>query len=260
MTCLSIRTIDTRVKAFLAALFFAFSLGNAHAAGVSAKLKKSLDATSPKVRIAAIVAISKSKAPEARELLERMLGDEEATVRAAAIEGLGTLGDPAALPAVTLAARDTDAPVQSAAKSTLALLEARRTRVDITDVGDLSGKSFKGLADLLQKGVSDVVTKQGGPAYVLVKDQNGKGYGLGLKIRTITQKQGTGANLVEVKCDMTIVELPSKALRLASSATSAAGIEGTISPRMEEELARDAVNACAPALAKDFLDYMTMRR
>jgi hypothetical protein len=257
---LSIRTIDTRVKAFLIALLLAFSVENAHAAGIPAKVKKALEATSPKVRIAAVVAISKSKAPEARELLEAMLADKETTVRAAAIEGLGTLGDPAALPAITRAAKETDSTVASAAKSTMMLLESRRTRVDLSDVGDLSGKNYKGLSELLEKGVAETVAKQGGPSYVLVKDQNGKGYGLGLKVRTIKQKSQPGANLVEVKCDMTIVELPSKALRLASSATSAAGIEGPISPRMEEELSRDAVAACAPALAKDFLDYMTMRR
>jgi hypothetical protein len=241
------------------ALVLAFSLGNAHAA-VPAKVKKGLDAKAPKVRIAAIVAISKLKDPEARSLLERMLTDEEATVRAAAIEGLGKIGDPAALPAVARAAKDTDNPVADVAKATLSLLESRRTRVDMSDIGDLSGKNYKGLTEMLEKGVADTVAKQGGPAYVLVKDQNGKGYGLGLKIRAIAQKQQGAVNLVEVKCDMTIIELPSKALRLASSATSAAGIEGTISPRMEEELSRDAVAACAPALAKDFLDYMTMRR
>jgi hypothetical protein len=58
---------------------------------------------------------------------------------------------------------------------------------------------------------------------------------------------------------MTLVELPGKILRLTSSATAAAGVDGEIPPSMEKELATDAINACAPSLAKDFIDYAQQR-
>lgn len=265
MTRLSIRSIDTRVKAFFGALLVAFLVallfsGSAWAAPVSAKLKKSLTDKSVKVRIAAVVAVGKAKAPESRELLERMLYDSEPAVRAAAIEALGDLGDPASLPALASFAADPTPMVGDIAKRTVTLLEARRERVDLSDVGDQSGVSYgAGLATKLQEVVGETLKKDGGASYLVENGGVQKGWLLGLKIRGVKQVQQGAATLVEVKCDMTVAELPGKILRLASSATTAAGIEGKVSPRMEEELAKDAIGACGPALVKDYLDYMKKR-
>lgn len=238
--------------------------------GIPEKVKAGLSSSSEKVRIAAIVAIGKTGHDEARPLLERMVGDEEPTVRAAAVEALGTLGDPAAIPVVRAATRDKAKLVAKIAASSLKLLEAKKAAgnsvplggiaVDLDDVQDVSGGKIQGLDRALQKAVSDAIEQEGGHAYNVMRGGVKKGWGLALKVRKLSVgKQGATA-FVEVKCDMTVVELPGKILRLASSATTAAGIEGQLSPRMEEELARDAIAACGPSLAKDFLEYMKRRK
>ena len=49
--------------------------------------------------------------------------------------------------------------------------------------------------------------------------------------------------------------LPGRKLVLSSNATAAAGLEGSIPDKRREELALDAIHACAPELADDVVAY-----
>ena len=130
-------------------------------------------------------------------------------------------------------------------------------QVDTGELSDLSGQASPELLDRLRsifetelKKMAPVATKRGGV---------GKGLGAMLKIRSITKGSDGTNEFLEVKCDLTLVELPGKILRVSSTASAAAGVEGKIPSKMEPELARDAIDACAPSLAKDFAEYVLMR-
>lgn len=76
-----------------------------------------------RVRVAAALALGKSKSSGARPALERALGDSHAAVRSAAAAALGQLGDAAALPALRAAAsREADGGVKAQMDKTIAKL------------------------------------------------------------------------------------------------------------------------------------------
>lgn len=227
-------------------------------AAVPQKLKDALGSSSTKVRIIAAASVAKSGDAEARGLLEKLLRDPEATVRAAAVDGLAAIKDPGALPALRALKNDPDDAVRAIVGRGLLTLEALVIHVDIGDVEDLSGGSVPGVLPLLQNGV-EAELRSALPGFSIQRGGVVKGYGLLLKIRSIKRSKQDGNGILEIKCDMTLVELPGKILRLTSSATAGAGVDGDIPKAMEKELATDAINACAPALAKDFIDYAQQR-
>lgn len=226
---------------------------------VAQKAIDSLSASSPKVRIVAVAAVAKSKDPRARALLEPLLADPDAAVRAAAVDGLGRIGDPAALAALEAHRADTDPTVQTVLQRVMPALEALRLNVDLGEVQDFTNGQVPGLMDELQKKVESALVKEMGGGISVKRGGVEKGYGLILGIRYVKQVKDGPNTLLEIKCELTLVELPGKILRLSSNATAGAGVEGAIPKRMEGELARDAIDACAPSLAKDFTDYAKQR-
>lgn len=251
--------IGREVKAWSASVLLALLLTSTSALAVVPRpLKDALGSDSTKVRVIAIASIAKTNDPEARGLLEKMLGDKEPPVRAAAVDGLALLKDPAALPALQALKNDADVAVKAVVARAIAALEALLVNVDVGDAEDLSKSGIDGLIGLLQSGVEKELKSQL-PALAIRRGGVEKGYGLILKIRSVTRSKQDGNGILEVKCDLTLVELPGKVLRLSSSASAAAGVEGDIPKAMEKELATDAVNACAPSLAKDFVEYAQQR-
>ncbi|MCC6214906.1 MAG: HEAT repeat domain-containing protein [Polyangiaceae bacterium] len=79
-----------------------------------------------RVRVQAALDLGKSRAPEAREPLERALDDGNAAVRASAAAALKVLGDRRALPALERHRDDESAPVRAAVKRAIAHLEAQQ--------------------------------------------------------------------------------------------------------------------------------------
>lgn len=267
---MSIPIIDIRVKrsrarpsrAFLvgvAALLAVFmGSGPAHAE-ISQKLKDALVSSSPKVRIVAVSGVAKTKDPQARILLESMLKDPDAAVRAAVVEGLGRVGDPAAVPALQALSSDGDATVQAVLKRVLPGLEAQRINIYLAGAEDFSGKGGAGAAKLFAE-TKKALEKKLGPGFVIHDDKTKKGYGANpLAIRSVGQHQEDGNSFVDVKCELTLVEMPGNILRAALSSTASAGVGGKISAKLEQELVGDAVNACAPELADDFASYVKER-
>lgn len=241
--------------AIFGAFFAALACSSPAAAAVPKRLKDGLSSSSVKVRVIAVAAVARTKDPTAATLLRPMLADPEPAVRAAAVDGLTLLQDLASAGAIEQLKDDPDSAVRAVVGRAIQKFADAFLQVD---TGDLSGKASPELLERLQSTfetelkrlAQGVVTKRGG-----VK----KGLGAMLKIRSITKGSDGGNEFLEVKCDLTLVELPGKILRVSSTATAAAGVEGKIPAKMEPELARDGIDACAPSLAKDFADYVKSR-
>ena len=150
--------------------------------------------------------------------------------------------------------------MQPAASSKSLARSARATvHVDVPVAKDLSERANgEHLRLLRQKVIAALRSNTQIPIDVHMKGSP-KGYGLWLRIRSIGERQEAGVSFVDVRCEMTLVALPSQALRLSSSATAGAGIEGTLTKSLTSELIVDGIKACAPALATDFIDYARAR-
>lgn len=262
----------------LAGIVVLLSAGRSAAEAIPPKVLAALESRSVRVRVTAVVAVSKSQDPNARVILEGMLKDEAEPVRAAALEGLQRVLDPASLPAVKALEKDKSALVRRLAGETTALLEARRRAlarakqkqpgapatgkavvVELGPARDMSSRAPAGALDSLRGLVSYAVRTDRRRAVQVESAGVDKGYGLMLAIRSIEPFSQGAANGLEVRCELTVVELPSKALRLSLAATAAAGVEGALDPETEKSLVADAVQACAPALGKDFSDWLAKR-
>jgi HEAT repeat protein len=224
-------------------------------------MREGLSSSSKKVRLIAVAAVAKTKDPEAAALLRPLLADEAALVRIAVIDGLTALADVASSGAIAALATDPDPAVRKAVEKSNNVFELLIVRVDISEVQDLSGRNYANVTTRLQQRFERELGRllKGG----LVVERAGsaaKGHGALLKIRSITNSTSGGNGVLEVKCDMTLVEMPGKILRLTSSAAAAAGVDGAMPKSIEPELANDAIDACAPSLAKDFADYIEQRR
>lgn len=233
-------------------------LGSAAAhAELPKKLLDGLSATSTKVRIVAVSNVARSKDPQARRLIEPLLSDADPAVRAAVVEGLGRIADPAALTALAAVRADPDATVQAVLARVLPALEALVINVYVGEAKDLSGSTLPGLADKLRREVRSALVAKLGPGFVLIDSPQQKSFGAApLNIRSVTRSKQGKTSFLEVKCELTLVEMPGSILRAALSSTAAVGVDGEISKKLEAELANDAIVACAPEVASDFAAYV----
>lgn len=244
----------------MALVVAAVSFGSAPLhAEVSKKLRDGLVASSPKVRIVAAAGVAKTKDPQARGLLEPLLQDGDAAVRAAAVDALGKLGDPAAITALEKISGDSDATVQSVLKRVLPELKSSRVMVFIGKGEDYSGGK-QPLGEMLRKKTRDALTERLGAGYVLHEDANVKSYGASpIAVRSVGKRVEGTVTFVDVKCELTLVEMPGNILRAALSTTASVGVDGKVNEKIEAELARDGVSECAPLLAGDFISYVRER-
>lgn len=96
-----------------------------------------------RLRVAAALALGKSKDPNARPALEKALNDPTPAVRVAVAAGLGALGDAAAVPALKAAlARETDPNGKSQIETTIKRLGGSTAKAKfLVAVGKLENKS-----------------------------------------------------------------------------------------------------------------------
>lgn len=261
---MSIPALDTRVKhrtscvAALIAVVITIASGSAHAE-VAKKLREALAAPSPKVRIVAVAGVANTKDPEARVLLEPLLADGDGAVRASVVDALGKLGDPAAIAALEKMSGDEDETVQSVLLRVLPALQASRVQVFVGKGEDFSGGT-QPLADSLRKKTKAALEQKLGAGFVLHEDATLKSYGASpIAVRSVTKRVEGKVTFVDVKCELMLVEMPGSILRAALSTTASVGIEGTVSAKLEAELARDGIAECAPSLAGDFVSYVKER-
>lgn len=258
--------------AFVAFACVALGGGSARAEALSSTVLAGLEHEKPRLRIAAIVAVAKSDDENARRYLEGMLADKEPSVRAAACEALMKRGDPLAIPAIEALVDDKSPLVQKVRKKALAALakasstkagptaSGRRVLADLSEASDGSGKAAPGIVDRLRANVATALAAESKLAVDVKNEKQKEGFGLKLRTKSIEEQVQGNAVVVLVKCEMTLVKLPENALRLQSVATAGAGLEGdTLTDRERADLQRDAVDACAPELAKDFVEYALTR-
>ena len=232
---------------------------------VPAKLEAALAAKSSRVRIAAIAAVGRSDGDNAGVLLRRMLGDKIATVRAAAVEALGNVGE-LEQSAIALKRMSKDKSplvrkINVQALKKLALREKLRgneaVNVHLFAVRNSTGQEIPEALALLKNTVVSSLKKDIRHRFGIQPDSSQKGFGLMLKIKGIKPFAQDDVTGEQVDCEVTVVELPSKNLRMNSVASTGAGISGTLSDAMKKELTGDAILACAPALVDDFADFVT---
>jgi hypothetical protein len=252
------RASRTRL-AGLVVFCLALLLSTTAAAAIPRAIRDSLTSKSVRVRIIGVIGVAKSGDPEALGLLQGMLADPEPNVRVAVVAGLETLKNPAALAALQTLATDRDENVRAAAVRAVAALEKLVVVIDTGDIEDISDKTVPGLTPQLQEGVEQALREALGSSAVLRRGGVERGFGAILKLRSVRRLVQDGNGAIEVKCDVTLVEMPGKILRFTSSATAAAGVEGALPRGMERELATDGINACAPSLAKDIADFVRSR-
>ncbi len=223
--------------------------------------KKSVKSTVKDVLAAAAL-----KGPKGTAALVVYLSAPSAAVRKTAASKLGDRGDPSADAALAPLSKDKSAAVREAAKRARAKLHASSATVKKKIVVEVPLATA--LAEDVPPAATEQLTKLVRSAIIadprrpfLIKEKVGKepGYSLLLTIRSATDGKQGNVNLVEARCELTLLALPARALRLSSSASAAAGIEGSMSKSERTELLGDAVGACAPALAADFLDYAISR-
>ena len=108
------RAASTLVAGLFAALVTLGAMPTSTAQSDSSAFRDLATGSDFRMRVAAALALGKSRSPGARPALEKALGDPHPAVRSAAAAGLGRLGDAAALPALRrAAAREADAGVRS---------------------------------------------------------------------------------------------------------------------------------------------------
>jgi hypothetical protein len=254
------RAVAQRSRRWVVVFLLVLGVSSEGLSAIPQRLKDGLTSSSVKVRVIAVAAIAKTKDPGATALVRPLLKDPDGAMRAAAVDALAVLKDVTSLPTISAMKSDPVPAVRAVvARAEKALMAVGAIAVDTGDVSDLSGKASPALVNKLQtlfetelNAISGgLAIKHGGVA---------KGYGALLRIRSITKMADGGNEFMHIKCDMTLVELPGKVLRLTSSANASAGVEGTIPANMEAELISDGIVACAPSLAKDFSDYIEQRR
>jgi hypothetical protein len=248
-----------RCVVFFVAVVVLAAAGPARAA-ISPKLQEAVRSGNTKVRIIAIAGVARTNDVDAPALLRGLLGDPEPLVRAAAVDGLLALKDTGAIAAVVALRADPHAAVRASAERALPLLQALITVLAVADVEDMSDGSIPGLVPLLQDGFETALRAALPPGYDVRRGGAEKGYGLLVKLRAIRRGMDGGDGFIEPKCDVTVIELPAKALRFASSAAAAAAVSGPVPKNMERELAGDGIAACAPSLAKDVVEFLKTRR
>ncbi len=228
-------------------------------AGVPRPLRDALQSRSAKVRILGITGVARSGDAEAAALLKGMLADVEPSVRVAAVDAIASLRDPSLLVDLQALTADSDATVRKAVARGAAALEALVVFIDTGDVDDLTDRSVPELLPELQRRVEQALGDALGPVVVVRRGGVARGYGAVLRLREMRRLVQDGDGAIEVKCDVTLVELPGRILRFTSSATAAAGVVGPLPRTMERELALDGIAACAPSLARDVADYVRLR-
>ncbi len=244
-----------RIMPWIVVLAVAAGLAPTPVAAVPPRLQEGLRSSSVKVRVLSVTALARTKDKDATALLRPLLGDPEPAVRAAVVDALVALKDRDSIVSITRLKQDPDDTVRAVVHRALQALVVASVRLD---VGDLSGQLSESHLRLLATTFADELSKAA-PGVVVAKDDVSRGYGALLRIRHVKKtSDGTGESIT-ASCELTIVELPARALRLSLTADATAGVDGTISTSMMTELISDTIGACAPSLAQDAAGYLVSR-
>jgi len=222
------------------------------------KLYASLTDPRYKVRIQAAAALAARQDPYALSALEQLLGDSEPLVRAAACDALMVQGNPAALVAVDRLTNDPDDLVRKHARLTVRVLNAQKKNavraaagsVAIETVTDVSQSGHQGLDEALRSGLSTALANQAVSLKALTRR-----YALFVQVRSVEQHIGDSESSVQVRCQLTVAELPRRTLRLSTQVTANATVEGRLAGNELLETARDAARSAGAELGHEFTTW-----
>lgn len=220
-----------------------------------------------KTTVKDVLAAANIKGPKGTAALVAYLQHPAAAVRKVAASRLGERGDAEADAALAqVALKDKSAAVRETAVRARGQIRVatkmvkKKVIVEVPAASSLDDNVPPAATEQLTRLVRAAVKSDPRRAFH-VKEKAAKepGYSLLLTIRSATDGKQGKVSLVEARCELTLLALPSRSLRLSSSASAAAGMEGELSSDERNELLQDAVGACAPALAADFIDYVVAR-
>ncbi len=213
-----------------------------------------------KIRIQAAAVLAKQGDPASRLPIEDLLDDKHDLVRAAACDALATLDDPGALPALQAVLRDENDTVRRRARLAIRLLKATRKRagqkdsaaakVKIDMVTDASKAGIAGLDQALRRGLEEGLQEH---ADALGKLR--RRYQLIAQVRSVERKVSAKQSKVTVKCQITVVELPRRTMRLSTQVTAAAALDGRASKGELGGLAGDVAIGAGVELIREFSDW-----
>jgi hypothetical protein len=215
-----------------------------------------------RVRVAAALALGKSRSPGARPALEKALGDAHPSVRAAAAAGLGALGDARAAPALKRALdKETTVTVRAQIESTITRLagsgpaQKARFLVSVGKLENKSGVSGPVLASALKSstrarmaqvpGVE--VVAEGADVAVEGKSRNLPAFTVDGSLTQLSKKQSSDGVSFSARVEYLIKRMPDQALKGTMSGVAQAAADAK-EIRGQSELSQLQLDAVAAAI------------
>lgn len=216
--------------------------------------------TDYRVRVAAALALGRSKSPGALPALQKALKDQHPAVRAAAVAGLSALGDAAAVPALK-AARDAEPSigVKRQMESAIARLSKpsakARFLVSLGKFENRSGVKDAALGPLLRDRTRDQVARIPGIEVVAdgldvaVEGKNRKlpAFKLDGSVTQLSSRRGKDGISYSARVEYVIREMPSQTLK-GSISGSAQALGDARRPQGRLDIARLRSDAVAGAV------------
>ncbi len=221
-----------------------------------------------RVRVAAALALGKSKNPGARAALEKALSDPHPAVRAAASAGLGHLGDSAAVPAIRSAlARETTPSVKSQFESTIKKLDGGGSsapagrakflvqlgRIDIRGGAVYNAASLKAATRSKMASLPGVeVVSDGADVGAASQSRGLPGFTLDGSLTKLAKGQSSGAISVSARVEYLVKKMPDHTIKatMAGNAEAEADQREIHGAKEMDQLQQDAVNAAVDSAFK----------
>jgi len=220
-----------------------------------------------RVRVAAALALGKSKSPGARFALERALGDSHPAVRSAAAAALGALGDAASLPALRAAAsRESDVGVKAEMEQTVRRLSSSAPQAKprfLVAMGKLENKSGISNASLLGALKASARTRmaqvqgvevltEGADAVAEGKSRNLPAFALDGSITELAKKQSSDSVGYKARVEFLIRKVPDQTLKatMNGAAQAVADPKAVKGLRVLSKLQLDAVDGAVDGALK----------
>lgn len=220
-----------------------------------------------RLRVAAALALGKSRSPGARPALEKALGDPHPAVRSAAAAGLGALGDANSLPALrTAAGREADVGVKTEMEQTIKRLSGRAPQAKakfLVTLGKLENKSgvsntallgaLKASARARMSQVPGVeVLAEGTDAVAEGKSRNLPAFALDGSITELARKQVSDGISFKARVEFLVRKVPDQTLKatMNGAAQATADLKEVKGPSEMSQLQIDAVDGAVDGALK----------
>ncbi|WP_437669715.1 HEAT repeat domain-containing protein [Sorangium sp. So ce131] len=213
-----------------------------------------------RLRVAAALALGKSRSPGARPALERALKDPHPAVRAAAVAGLGVLGSSAAVPALKAAlGSESSASVKRQIEGAIARLSAASPKARfLVSLGKFENRSAvkdARLGSLLRQHTRDLVTQfadievvaDGADVAAEGKNRKLPAFKLDGSVTQLNRRHGADGVGFAAKVEFVIREMPSQSLK-GSISGSAQAVADAARARGGREIAQLQSDAVAGAI------------